>query len=126
MRNGLSIIVVDDQPAVAESTALVLREDGHQVQVFNSGKETLAALDRISPDLVLSDLGMPEMDGCELAVRIRQRLDCESLLLAAITGFQDDEHLKAAIDAGFDFWFVKPMSPADLKEFIAQLERRSR
>ena len=59
----LEVIVVDDQRDVAETTGQLLRLYGHHVRVFNSGRSVLEALDHVTPDLILSDIRMPEMDG---------------------------------------------------------------
>src|SRR5260370_42209890 len=92
MAKPLQIFVVDDLADLAESTGRLLRLHGHQVQVFNSGESVLKALDGVTPDLIIADIGMPEMDGCELAVRIKQRPGCEKTILAALTGLGDEEY----------------------------------
>lgn len=121
MSKQLEVIVVDDQSDLGESTARLVRLFGHHVSVFNSGRSVLAALDRVKPDLILSDIGMPDMDGCELAVRIKQRPDCANVVLAAVTGFADEEHQKAAAAAGFQYRFLKPLSPAVLQQFVDEI-----
>jgi len=114
----LEVIVVDDQSDVAETTGRLLRLYGHHVSVFNSGQSVIDALDRLTPDLILSDIGMPDMDGCELARRVKQHAGCENVVLAALTAFEDDEHLRASVEAGFDYRFVKPMRSDELHLFV--------
>lgn len=121
----LEVIVVDDQADLGESTGRLLRLFGHRVSVFNSGQSVLNALDHVTPDLVLSDLGMPQMDGCELATRIKQRPECENVVLAAVTGFTDEEHQQAALAAGFQYRFLKPMQPDALEKFVEEIARTS-
>lgn len=121
----LEVIVVDDQADLAESTGRLLRHYGHRVSVFNSGKSVLDALSRITPDLIFSDIGMPHMDGYELASRVKQQAGCEKVILAALTGFEDDEHLRAAVAAGFDYRFVKPMRPEELHSFVDEIANKS-
>jgi CheY-like chemotaxis protein len=121
MCKTLSVIVVDDQRDIAESTAKLVRLYGHQVHAFNSGRAVLEALEDLAPDIVLSDIRMPEMDGCELAIRIRQRPGFENLILAAVSGFEDEDIRRATAAAGFDYQFLKPIGPADLKHFIAEV-----
>jgi CheY-like chemotaxis protein len=117
----LEVIVVDDQPDLAETTGRFLRLYGHHVSVFNSGPAVLEALDHITPHLILSDINMPEMNGCELAIRIKQHPGCEHVILAAISGFEDEAHRQATIDAGFDYRFVKPLSPLVLQDFVQKI-----
>ena len=117
----LEVIVVDDQTDLAESTGRLVRLYGHHVSIFNSGQSVLDALDRMTPDLILSDVGMPRMDGCELATRVKQHAGCENVILAAISGFDDEEHRQAVVKAGFDYRFVKPMPPEQLERFVSEI-----
>jgi len=114
----LDVIVVDDQSDFAETTGQFLRLAGHRVSVFQSGRSVLDALDHGIPDLILSDLNMPEMDGCELAMRIKRHAGCEHIILAAISGFEDEAQRQASRDAGFDYQFVKPVRLGDLQNFV--------
>lgn len=124
MAKRLEVFVVDDQTDLAETTGSLLRLHGHRVSVFYSGRAVLDALEHQKPDLIIADIRMPEMNGCELASTVRRRPGCENVILAALTGFGDDESRKAAIDAGFDFRFVKPMHPEDLQHFLEEIARR--
>ena len=121
MRKRLCIFVVDDDTDLSKSTGTLLKTLGHDSHVFNSAEEAVTALDITTPDLILSDIGMPGMDGCELARHVKQRPSCGRVVLAAITGFGEEEHRRQAIEAGFDYRFVKPLAPVDLREFLNQL-----
>ncbi len=66
---------------------------------------------------------MPQMDGCELAVRIKQRPDCGNVILVAVTAFGDEDHRRAVIDAGFDYRIVKPMPPDELQHFVDEIAK---
>lgn len=121
MADPLHVFVVDDHEDLAQSTGRLLRLHGHQVQVFSSAESVLEALDAVTPDLIIADIGMPRMDGCELAVRVKQRPGCEKTILAALTGLGDEEYRQAAIEAGFDYRFVKPMQSDELKHFIEEI-----
>ena len=123
MANSLRVIVVDDQVDLAETTGNLLRLYGHQVSVFDSAHAVLEALRQVNPDLIFSDIGMPGMDGCELAARIKTRPDCQRVILAALTGLGDEEYRQAAISAGFDYRFVKPMQPDELQHFVEEIAR---
>ncbi|HEY3965977.1 MAG TPA: response regulator [Planctomycetaceae bacterium] len=124
MAKPLKIIVVDDQADLAECTGKLLRLHGHQVSIFYTAQAVLDALDTLKPNLILADIRMPHIDGCELAARVRRRPDCENVILAALTGLGDDESRRAAIDAGFDYRFVKPMHPDDLQQFMEEVAKR--
>lgn len=126
MGKTLSIVVVDDEPDVARATGTLLKIEGHQVRTFNSAADALESLEHAIPDVILADLGMPEMDGCELANRIRQMPGCEVVVLVALTGFSDENHLRAAIEAGFDYRFVKPMLAPELHKLMAQIASQGR
>ncbi len=124
MRKNLQVIVVDDQEDLAESTGRLLRLHGHEVAVFHSAQSVLDALDQMKPDLIISDIGMPCMDGCELAIRVKHRPGCEKVILAALTGFGDEDSRQAAIQAGFDYRFVKPMRSEDLQCFMEEVAKK--
>jgi CheY-like chemotaxis protein len=124
MTKLLQIIVVDDQLDLAESTGRLLRLQGHRVSVFESAPAVLEVVERLRPNLIISDIAMPGMNGCELAARVRELPGCESVILAALTGFGDDESRQAAIDAGFDYRFVKPMHPDDLQQFLNEITQQ--
>ncbi len=121
MNKQLQVIVVDDQADLGEYTGRLLRRFGHQVFVFNSAQAVLDALERMRPDLILSDIGMPDMDGYELAARIKQRPALDHVVLAALTGFADEEHQKWAIAAGYQYRFLKPVNAEVLRTFVDQL-----
>jgi CheY-like chemotaxis protein len=125
MAKPLQVFVVDDHVDLAESTGRLVRLHGHQVDVFSSAQSVLEALDAVTPDLIITDIGMPQMDGCELAVRVKQRPDCEKTILAALTGLGDEENRQAAIEAGFDYRFVKPMQSDELQNFIEEIATKS-
>jgi len=121
----LLVIVVDDQIDFADSTGVLIRQLGHKVHVFYSADDLLRALDsqEFEADVVLSDIGMPGIDGCELARRLRQRSSFAKAVLAAVTGLGEEEHMKAAIAAGFDYRFVKPFHPGELNEFLEHVSQ---
>jgi CheY-like chemotaxis protein len=126
MAKPLEVIVVDDQADLAESTGKLLRLHGHIVTVFHSAQDVLDALESLRPDLILADIRMPHMDGCQLAAYVKQRPGCKKVILAALTGLEDDESRKAAIAAGFDYRFVKPMHPDDLQHFLDEIGKTRR
>ena len=115
------ILVVDDNVQAAESLAVVLRLWGHEVLVHHDGPAAIAAAPAFGPDVVLLDIGLPDLDGYEVARRLRARPDLPGLRLLAMTGYGRDEDRRRAAAAGFDHHLTKPVDLDALKE---QLDRR--
>ena len=118
------ILVVDDNRDAAESMAVLLRMEGHLVDIAYDGPAALEAVRSMRPDVVLLDLGLPGIDGFELAERLRAMPDGARTLLIAISGYGQDEHREKSRRAGFDRHFVKPIDPASVTELLVA-ERRS-
>jgi two-component system CheB/CheR fusion protein len=111
---------VDDNVDAADSLALLLRMDGHDVRVAHDGSAALAAVEDDPPDLVFLDIGMPVMNGYDVAQRLRQRPGLEHLLLVAMTGWGQEEDRRRSQQAGFDHHLVKPVEPDALHQLLAQ------
>ncbi len=114
------ILVVDDTRAARVMLAKLLRKLGHEVFEADSGVTALNQVDLIRPDVVISDIGMPGMDGYELAKKIRMRPTGENSMLIAITGYGQDADRERAIAAGFDAHLVKPVSYALLQRTLSR------
>lgn len=114
----LRILVVDDNRDGADSTALLLRLMGYDVCAVYNGSEALQAAKDYRPDCILSDIGMPGMDGYRLAERFRQEESFKKTTLIAITAYSDAGR---AIAAGFDHHFVKPADPLKLEAILRSL-----
>jgi CheY-like chemotaxis protein/anti-sigma regulatory factor (Ser/Thr protein kinase) len=115
------ILVVDDNFDAAESLALLLRVEGHDVQVCHDGAEALAAVTAFYPDVVLLDIGLPGMDGYEVARRLRGHPATESALLVALTGYGQQDDIRRSREAGIDHHFVKPADLAALTTLFASV-----
>jgi PAS domain S-box-containing protein len=113
------ILVVDDHPDVAESAALLLRLWGHEVHTVADGPAALQAVLSFRPEVVLLDIGLPGMDGYEVARRLRQHPDTRTVLLAALTGYGQEEDRRKSKEAGFDCHLTKPINPDTLQAFLA-------
>jgi two-component system CheB/CheR fusion protein len=111
---------VDDNVDAAESLAMLLRMEGHDVRVTHDGPAALAAVEADPPDLVFLDIGMPVMNGYDVAQRLRQRPGLENLLLVAMTGWGQEEDRRRSQEAGFDHHLVKPVEPAALHQLLAR------
>ncbi len=121
---ALRVLVVDDNVSSAQSLAMVLKLDGHEVQVTHDGGGALEAVRRFHPEVVLMDIGLPGMDGYEVARRLRQDAELAAgiALLAAVTGYAEDEARRRSREVGFDHHLVKPVDPDGVLALLASLE----
>jgi signal transduction histidine kinase len=118
------ILIVDDNPDIAASLALFLELEGHTVCVTDSGVEALAIVQQVKPEIALLDVGMPGMDGYELARRLRaSELDPRPVLIA-VTGWGTEQDKDKALAAGFDRHLTKPVDPDRLVELILDVAPR--
>jgi CheY-like chemotaxis protein/nitrogen-specific signal transduction histidine kinase len=115
------ILVVEDNADAAESLRLVLLSQGHQVHVLHDGIAAAETVERLDPDVVLLDLGLPGVDGLEVARRVRQRGLARQPLLVATTGLGRDEDRISSALAGFDHHLVKPIDVAVLRSLLVHL-----
>jgi PAS domain S-box-containing protein len=115
----LRILVVDDNRDAAESLAVILRMEGHDVRVAHDGFSALDVAQSHLPHLAFLDLGMPGMDGFELCRQLRVQPAHSETLLVALTGWGQEEDRRRSQEAGFDRHLVKPVEPASLKRLLA-------
>jgi signal transduction histidine kinase/CheY-like chemotaxis protein len=119
------ILVVDDNRDAADSLALLLTLQGSEVRTAYDGLEAIDAAAAFGPDVVLSDLGMPRMNGYEAAQKIRERCSGR-VVLVAMTGWGQEEDKRRSSEAGFDFHLVKPVALEALEQLLASLENPDR
>jgi CheY-like chemotaxis protein len=119
VRRGVRILVVDDSIDAAESLMSLLRVWGHDVQMVHDGPAALEVAAAFVPTIVFLDIGMPGMDGYEVARRVRRVPALERAWLVAQTGFGSEQDRRRAQEAGFDRHLTKPVDPADLRMVIA-------
>src|SRR6266508_4549081 len=117
----LCVLVVDDNHDVAESTAVLLRLAGCEVHLAHDGEEALRLVPRVRPDAVLLDIGLPRMNGYEVAERIRSDPENRGILIVAVSGYGQQEHQLRSKQAGFDQHVVKPIDPTALAGLLAAL-----
>jgi PAS domain S-box-containing protein len=117
---GRRVLVVDDNRDAAESLALLLRLKRHEVQVAYDGPEALEAARRHHPEVVVLDIGLPRMDGYEVARRLRQEPGLEKTTLIALTGYGRDEDRRRSQEAGFDRHLTKPVDPLELMNLLTR------
>jgi CheY-like chemotaxis protein len=112
------VLVVDDNRDAAETLGELLSNLGATVAVAHSGQAALDQLPHFRPDTVLLDIGMPDMDGYEVARRIRQRSDVPGVLLIALTGWGQEQDHDQSRTAGFDHHLVKPPDIVKLRSLM--------
>jgi CheY-like chemotaxis protein len=115
------LLIVDDNNDAADLLGELLRTHGYQVQVATSGDRAVALLADFAPDAAILDIGLPGMDGYELARRIRADRRHGRMRLVALTGYGRDVDREHARDAGFDEHLVKPVMPHDLMQTLSRL-----
>src|SRR5690606_14575524 len=118
---SLRILVVDDNADAAESLAMILRTFGADAAVASSGPEALRKVEAFDPSAVFLDIGMPLMDGYEVARRIRSRRTDRPPVLIALTGWGQREDRRKAREAGFDHHLVKPADIDALRKLVTSL-----
>ncbi len=118
------VLVVDDNVLSAQSLATILKLEAHDVQVTHDGGLAIEAVRRFRPEVVLMDIGLPGMDGYEVARRLRGDADLITgiALLVAVTGYAEDDARRRSEEAGFDHHLVKPVDPDGVLALLASLE----
>jgi two-component system CheB/CheR fusion protein len=115
----LRVLIVEDNVDAGDSLSLLLRLDGYEVSVARSGPSALEAAASLQPHVVLLDIGLPGMDGYQVAQRLREIPEFKSTLLCALTGYTPSEaDSDRPQQAGFDHHFVKPVNFKRLSELL--------
>ena len=114
------ILVVDDNRDAAQALRLLLEGDGHEVQVASDGPSGLAAAKEFRPDVALLDIGLPKMNGYELAQRMREEPSLEATLLIAVTGYGQLHDRARTAAAGFHHHLVKPVEFGELQQLLRE------
>jgi CheY-like chemotaxis protein len=116
-------LVVDDEPDTVETFAVLLREWGHETRVAYDGIAALASAAEFLPDIVLLDIGLPAMNGYDVAREIRRRPGLQDTVLVALTGFGLTADRTRAEQAGFDYHLLKPVDLDLLRKLLGALYR---
>lgn len=120
----LKILVVDDRADAAKTLSLLLQLDGHDARPAFDGAEGLEAAEDFEPDVVFLDLGLPVMDGYEVAERIRQNAALDHTMLVALTGYGPGERGERRRRSDFDHHLLKPAEIADIRDLLTQAAER--
>ncbi|HEV2972061.1 MAG TPA: PAS domain S-box protein [Pirellulales bacterium] len=118
------ILIVDDAQAAIYVLGKLLEKMGQDVCAAQDSASALELAKSQRPDIVISDIGMPNMDGCELARQLRKEPGLEGVILVALTGYEQDDDRRQTKDAGFDYHLVKPVSLAALEQLLANVPIR--
>lgn len=122
---SLHVLVVDDNADTAQSFGMLLKSSGHEVRIAHDGPSALEQARDHSSDVILLDLGLPGMNGYEVAQRIRREPALRNILLIAMTGYGDETHRRLSEESGFDHHLVKPADFAEVQEILATVKPRS-
>jgi CheY-like chemotaxis protein len=113
------ILVVDDNKDSADSLAMLLRLKGNDIRTAHDGVDAMEIADTFHPETVLLDIGLPKLNGYDVARRIREQPWGQGVMLIALTGWGNDEDRRLSQEAGFNFHIVKPLDLAALEELLA-------
>jgi CheY-like chemotaxis protein len=123
--SGIRVLVVDDEADARHLIRQVLTGCGAEVTEAASAAEALRLIQSSSPDILVSDIGMPDVDGYDLIRQVRTRLAAKALPAAALTAFARSEDRRRALLAGFQTHVAKPVDPAELVAVVASLVERT-
>jgi len=114
---GKRVLVVDDDIDTAQTLFMLLLDMGHDAAYATDGRAALDTARRLRPQFVFLDMGLPDLHGSEVAVKLRSLPGCESAVIIAITGL-GEEHRGRMLKAGCDAFYVKPIEPAVIEDFL--------
>ncbi|MBN8625189.1 MAG: PAS domain S-box protein [Planctomycetes bacterium] len=117
-RSGGKILIAEDNSDAAVTMALLLKKCGYQVTIASSGPEALQLVDELRPDAAILDIGLPGMDGCQVAQLIRNRPELAQIRLLALSGYGNAEDQQRSRQAGFEAHLIKPVEFATLLKLL--------
>jgi two-component system, sensor histidine kinase len=115
------VLLADDNEDFIESFATMLRDMGHEVHCASDGQEALRLASEIRPDVAFLDIGLPKLNGYELARRIRELPHAERITLVAVTGWGQEDDRQRAREAGFHLHMIKPVEPEQILEILRSI-----
>lgn len=120
------VLVVEDNIDSAQMMAFMLRLDGYEVSVIHDGSDAHNAARAFRPSVILCDIGLPGLNGYEVAAQLRTDADLKDIRLVALTGYGQEEDRRRSRDAGFDFHLIKPVDPVVLGELLASIRKEQK
>lgn len=124
--NGFRILIVDDNAAAADSLAKLLALRGNLTHAVYLGRDAIVEAPVFAPEVVLLDIGLPDMEGYDVAQALRTVAELADTTLIALTGFGQDSDIERARKAGFDHHLTKPASLADIEAILAGVPRSAK
>lgn len=118
------ILVVDDNQDSALSMAMMLSIMGHETRTAHDGESAVSSAESFLPDVVLLDIGLPKLNGYEVAQRIRENVWGQSMFLIAVTGWGQDEDRARSSEVGLNVHMVKPVEPSALERLLSDLHAK--
>jgi CheY-like chemotaxis protein len=115
------MVIIEDNVIAARSTQMLLKELGHQTEIAHNGIEGIAVVQQFQPQVVLCDLGLPGIDGYQVARRLRQCSELSEIRLISTSGYGQEEDKQRALAAGFDAHLVKPIDFRELQRLLSEL-----
>jgi two-component system CheB/CheR fusion protein len=116
-------VLVEDEPDTAESMVLLLRLDGHEAEAVSDGEQAVCAAGANPPDVVLLDIGLPRLNGWQVARRLREKPAEKLLFLVAVSGYAREEDWRHSREAGIDLHLAKPVDPTFLQDLLLRFLR---
>jgi len=117
-RTSKRVLIIDDDIDAAHTLFMLLLEMGHAPAYATSGRAAIAQATKLRPEFVFLDIGLPDLDGSEVAKQLRQTGGCEHALIIAVTGL-GNEHRERMLQAGCDAYYVKPLDPKLIETFLS-------
>jgi CheY-like chemotaxis protein len=117
-RASKRVLIIDDDIDAAHTLFMLLLEMGHAPAYATSGRAAIAQATKLRPEFVFLDIGLPDLDGSEVAKQLRQTGGCEDALIIAVTGL-GNEHRERMLQAGCDAYYVKPLDPKLIETFLS-------
>jgi two-component system, chemotaxis family, CheB/CheR fusion protein len=121
---GRRILIADDNQDAAESLSMLLQMDGHEVHVVHDGRAAVSSFATFKPEIALLDIGMPGLNGYEVAKLVREEPQARAVTLIAVTGWGQEQDKQRALGAGFDYHFTKPVEPHRIDKILRSLPAR--
>lgn len=122
----LRVLIVDDNVDTVLSFSMLLKASGHEVLTAHDGPTAVRIANEMLPDAILLDIGLPGLNGYEVAKRIRLNPELNNVVLVALTGYGQEEDRQTSMQAGFNFHLVKPASFQQVKQILATISEQAR
>lgn len=119
---GLRVLVAEDNPDCAGSLAMLLRIEGHQVEIARDGPTALESAQTHRPDVLVLDLGLPRLSGYEVAQEVNKQRWEKRPLIIAVTGYGQEADRRHAVESGIDLHFTKPTRPEQLLALLKRFQ----